>query len=74
MSGRRTDSSATPLSADDGCDVGEDSGAPVSEEYGARGNGFNGSIKGVRLDISGAATLDHLVKAEDAIRIAMARR
>jgi arylsulfatase len=61
-------------SADDGCDVGEDSGAPVSEDYGPRGNSFNGRIKGVQLDISGAENVDHLVKAEDALRIALARQ
>ena len=35
------------FSADDGCDVGEDTGAPVSPDYGPHGNGFNGRVKGV---------------------------
>jgi arylsulfatase A-like enzyme len=61
-------------SVDEGCDVGEDTGAPVSPDYGPRGNGFNGRIKGVQLDISGAESLDHLVKPEDAIRIALAQQ
>jgi len=62
-------------SADDGLDVGEDSGAPVSEDYGPTGNAFNGRIKGVQLAIAeDAESVDHLVKAEDAIRIAMARQ
>ena len=62
-------------SADDGCDVGEDSGAPVSEDYGATGNAFNGRIKGVQIAIAEAAeSVDHLVKPEDAIWIAMARQ
>jgi len=62
-------------SADDGLDVGEDSGAPVSEDYGATGNAFNGQIKGVQLAIAeDAESVDHLVKPEDAIRIAMARQ
>jgi arylsulfatase len=62
-------------SADDGLDVGEDSGAPVSEDYGATGNAFNGRIKGVQLAIAeDAESVDHLVKPEDAIRIAMARQ
>jgi arylsulfatase len=66
---------AMVFSADDGCDVGEDSGAPVSEDYGPRGNSFNGYVKGVQLDISeGAESAEHLVKPEDAIRIAMARQ
>jgi arylsulfatase len=63
------------FSCDDGCDVGEDSGAPVSPEYGSQGNRFNGTVEGVQLSIAEAAeNSDHLVKAEDAIRMAMARQ
>jgi arylsulfatase len=66
---------AMVFSADDGCDVGEDSGAPVSPDYGSLGNGFNGQIKGVQLAIADAAeSADHLIKPEDAIRLAMARQ
>ena len=63
------------FSADDGCDVGEDSGAPVSPDYGPQGNAFNGEIKAIQLAIADAAeNSDHLVNAEDAIRMAMARQ
>jgi len=63
------------FSADDGCDVGEDSGAPVSPDYGSRGNAFNGRVKRVQLAIGEAAeSLDHLVSREEGIRIAMARQ
>jgi arylsulfatase len=63
------------FSADDGCDVGEDSGAPVSEDYGPRGNEFNGRVKGVQIAIADAAeNSDHLVSPEEAVRIAMARQ
>jgi arylsulfatase A-like enzyme len=66
---------AMVFSADDGCDVGEDTGAPVSPDYGSRGNAFNGKVKGVQLAIADAAeNSDHLVSPEDAIRIAMARQ
>ncbi len=66
---------AMVFSADDGCDVGEDSGSPVAEDYSAVGNRFNGLIKGVQLAIADAAeSADHLVKPEDAVRIAMARQ
>ena len=66
---------AMVFSADDGCDVGEDSGAPVSRDYGSRGNAFNGRVKGVQLAIGeGAENSDHLVSPEEAIRIAMARQ
>ena len=63
------------FSADDGCDVGVDTGSPVSPDYGSRGNEFNGTVKGVQLAIAeDAEAVDHLVKPEDAIRIAMARQ
>ena len=63
------------FSADDGCDVGVDNGSPVSQDYGARGNEFTGTVKGVQLTISeDAVSLDHLVVPEEAIRMAMARQ
>jgi arylsulfatase len=66
---------AIVFSADDGCDVGEDSGAPVSPDYGPQGNAFNGHVKGVQLSIVDAPeNSDHLVKPEDAIHLAMARQ
>jgi len=66
---------AMVFSADDGCDVGEDSGSSVSPDYGPVGNHFNGTIKGVQIAIADAAeNSDHLVKPEDALRIAMARQ
>ena len=66
---------AMVFSADDGCDVSEDSGAPVSPDYGPRGNAFTGTVKGVQIAIAEAAeSHDHLVSPEDAIRIALARQ
>jgi arylsulfatase len=63
------------FSADDGCDVGEDTGAPVSPDYGPRGNEFSGKVKGVQLAIADAAeNSDHLVSPQEAVRIAMARQ
>jgi arylsulfatase len=63
------------FSADDGLDVGEDTGAPVSEDYGSHGNAFNGRVKGVQLAIAEAAEdSDHLISAADAIHMAMARQ
>jgi hypothetical protein len=38
-------------SADDGCDVGFDSGSPTSPGYGPTGNHFTGDIAWVRIDI-----------------------
>ena len=65
---------ANVFSADDGCDVGEDTGAPVSPDYGPVGNAFNGTVKGVLLSIAEGESVDHLVDPEEAIRIAMARQ
>jgi arylsulfatase len=66
---------AMVFSADDGCDVGRDTGAPVSPDYGPQGNEFNGTVRGVQLAIADAAeSVDHLVSPEEALRIAMARQ
>ena len=66
---------AMVFSADDGCDVGVDTGAPVSPDYGSRGNEFSGRVKGVQLAIAEAAeSVDHLVSPEEAVHVAMARQ
>ena len=63
------------LSADDGADVGEDSGAPVSPDYGPIGNAFNGEVKRVLLSIKDDPNnSDHPVKPEDAINAALGRQ
>jgi hypothetical protein len=63
------------FSADDGCDVGVDTGSPVSEDYGPQGNAFSGRVKGVQIALGDASeSSDHLVSPEDAVRIAMARQ
>jgi arylsulfatase len=66
---------AMVFSADDGCDVGEDTGAPVSPDYGAVGNAFNGEVKGVLLSIADDPNNSgHLVKPEDAIKATLGRQ
>ena len=73
--GKVAATAAMVFSADDGCDVGEDTGAPVSPDYGPRGNAFSGRVKGVQIAIAAAAeSADHLVSPEEALRIAMARQ
>src|SRR5712671_950545 len=63
------------FSADDGCDVGVDTGSPVSPDYGSRGNEFSGRVKGVQLAIAeDAVSLDHLVSPEEAVHIAVSRQ
>jgi arylsulfatase len=66
---------ANVFSADDGCDVGVDTGAPVSPDYRPGNNAFNGRVKGVQIAIAEAAESEgHRVAPEEAIRIAMARQ
>jgi arylsulfatase len=73
--GRVALTQAMVFSADDGCDVGEDTGAPVSPDYGPIGNAFNGTVTGVQLAIAeGAESVDHLVSPEMAIHLAMSRQ
>ena len=64
---------AMVFSADDGLDVGEDSGAPVSPDYGSVGNGFNGTVKGALLSIEEEKGA-HLVDPAKAVQIALARQ
>jgi arylsulfatase A-like enzyme len=74
-SGRVPMTAAMIFSADDGCDVGRDTGAPVSQEYGARDNEFTGRVKGVEIAVAEAADIaDHIVDAEEVVRVAMARQ
>ena len=73
--GKVAATAAMIFSADDGCDVGVDTGRPVSEDYGPRGNEFSGRVKGVQIAIAEAAEdADHLISPEEAVRIAMARQ
>jgi arylsulfatase len=63
------------FSCDDGCDVGQDTGAPVSPDYDSRGSAFNGRVKGVQIAIADAAKSEtHMVSPEEALRVAMARQ
>jgi arylsulfatase len=63
------------FSADDGCDVGEDSGSAVSPDYGPVGNAFNGEVKGVLLSIADdPKNAGHLVTPEEAIKTLLGRQ
>ena len=65
---------AMVFSADDGCDVGEDCGAPVSPDYARKATRFNGDgeRRPDRHRPDAADNSDHLVKPEERLRIAMA--
>jgi arylsulfatase A-like enzyme len=66
---------ANIFSADDGCDVGQDTGSPISEEYGPRGNEFSGRVKGVLIELGdGPENSDHMVDPHEAVRVALARQ
>jgi arylsulfatase A-like enzyme len=66
---------AIVYSADDGLDVGEDGGAAVSPDYGWKGNAFNGTIKGIALEVGeGEENSDHMVKPEQVLAAAMGRQ
>jgi arylsulfatase A-like enzyme len=63
------------FSADDGCDVGVDTGSPVSPDYRPGDNAFNGRVKGVQIAIDEAAAPGlHTVDPKEAVRIALARQ
>jgi arylsulfatase A-like enzyme len=63
------------FSADETTDVGTDTATPVSDDYGTRDSAFSGRIEWVQIDLGkDADDADHLITAEDRLRIAMARQ
>ena len=73
--GKVAGTAAMVFSADDGCDVGLDTGSPVSQDYGPHHNEFTGRVKGVEITIADAAeSSDHLIDPEQAVHLAVARQ
>lgn len=73
--GRVEATAALIFSADDTCDVGREGGALVTEDYGPHGTVFSGEVNWVQIDIGeDAADADHLITAEERLRVAMARQ
>jgi arylsulfatase len=63
------------FSADETTDVGSDTGTTVTDDFGGEGRSFTGRVAWVELDIGDAADdQDHLITAEERLRIAMARQ
>lgn len=63
------------FSADETTDVGRDGATQVSDEYVPRDSGFTGRVRWVQIDVDAAAEdLDHLITAEERLRIALARQ
>jgi arylsulfatase A-like enzyme len=58
-------------SGDETCDVGYDSGTPVSDDYTTEDGNFNGTVKWVQLD-AGDDNHDHLITPEERLRVATA--
>ncbi|MFE5672867.1 arylsulfatase [Agromyces sp. NPDC056523] len=62
------------FSADETTDIGEDLASPVSDDYASGGNAFTGRIAWVQIDLGDdALDQEHLITAEDRLRIAMGR-
>ena len=62
------------FSADDTCDVGREDGALVADDYPVP-NAFTGEINWVEIDVGeAAADADHLLQADELMRVAMARQ
>jgi arylsulfatase A-like enzyme len=61
------------FSADETCDVGKETGSPVSPDYGPRGNAFSGKVNWVQIDLEKDDS-DHLISPEERFKIAMARQ
>jgi arylsulfatase len=58
-------------SGDETCDLGVDTGTPVSEDYTSESSHFTGRVKWVELQI-GDDSHDHLISAEELMRVATA--
>ena len=61
------------FSADETCDVGKETGAPVSPDYGPTDNEFSGAVNWVQIDIE-KDDHDHLISPEERFKIVMARQ
>ena len=63
------------FSLDETLEVGLDVGEPVSPDYRARDNAFNGKVKWVRIDIDAAAKdVDHFLGADERFNLMMLRQ
>jgi arylsulfatase len=61
------------FSADETCDVGKETGSPVSPDYGPSDNEFSGKVNWVQIDLE-KDDQDHLISPEERFKIAMARQ
>jgi len=61
------------FSFDETCDIGKETGSPVSPDYGERGNEFSGEVNWVQIDLE-KDDHDHLISPEERFQVAMARQ
>jgi arylsulfatase len=63
------------FSGDETTDLGSDSATPVSDEYGPATSRFTGQIQWVQIDLGkDAEDADHMITAEERMRVAMIRQ
>jgi arylsulfatase A-like enzyme len=73
-SGHVDGTAAMVFSADDTCDVGEENGALVADDYPVP-NAFTGEVNWVEIDVGKAAEdADHKIDPDELVRVAMARQ
>jgi hypothetical protein len=63
------------FSCDETADVGRDTASPVSEDYDGESSVFTGTVVWVQIDLGeDAQDADHLITAEERLRVVMARQ
>jgi arylsulfatase len=63
------------FSADETCDIGSDTGTPVTDDLTSAEATFSGRVRWVQIDLGDdAGDADHLISPEERLRIAMARQ
>jgi arylsulfatase len=63
------------FSADETADVGTDTGSSISDDYEPATSAFTGRVRWVQIDLGAdAEDADHLITAEERLRVAMARQ
>jgi arylsulfatase len=60
---------------DETCDVGHDSGLPVSDDYRSEDSDFTGEVESVVIEIAdGAPNFSHLIDPQWRLSLALARQ
>jgi arylsulfatase len=61
------------FSADETCDIGQDTASPVSPDYSVGDNSFTGTVNWVQIDV-GDDDHDHLISPDERMSVLMARQ